>query len=116
MKISVKDVQRQYSTIKNHDHVIKDGIFYFKCGTCDVVQKTEVIDPGVIPTALVCPECQNVMKRTNDDLMPDEPVQYEWIRPSLKECLKLRKPSKRPILDWIMKGGLLMEKPHKNEA
>lgn len=83
-----------------------DRINTYVCDTCKHLTKTIDVDKGVTPFMHDCVKCGDTAKSTfYNNIEPRlKPVQ-EWYRPTLEECLKLRK--NEPLLEHVFQGGLL---------
>jgi hypothetical protein len=114
--LSVREVERQYAALLR-DVETKD--FYkinlsnrvncYRCQHCGVITKTIDIHAGVTPFIFECMCCgKDAYSTFYTDIAIKIKPSFEWYRPTLEECLKLRK--KPYTLDHVLKGGLLSRK------
>ena len=78
----------------------------YYCPGCRRGIKTVLIDEGVTPHFFVCDKCGKPAEVTNLFIgnMGEQPI-YEWFRPTLDECMKMRRTNP-PLLAYILRGGL----------
>jgi ribosomal protein L37AE/L43A len=111
--MSVRELTRQYNSLLK-DVAEKD--FYkidlsnrvncYACQSCKRVTKTRDIDAGVTPFMFSCEHCGETAYSTfYKDIAPHKEPTFEWYRPTLKECLKMR-GKHEGLLDHVLKGGL----------
>lgn len=82
-----------------------NGINCYVCEDCGHITKTIDIDLGVTPFMHVCESCGSWARSTMyKDINPTVKPTQEWYRPSLKQCLKMRKHE--AALQHILDGGL----------
>lgn len=110
--MSQREVERKYNSLL-HDVATKDyykidlanRVNCYSCKTCGHITKTKDIDAGVTPFMSICEECNGIAYSSfYKDIAPNQQPTFEWYRPSLKECLKMRKEPES--LDHIFNGGL----------
>jgi len=81
----------------------------YTCSSCGHITKTKDIDPGVTPFMHKCEKCSGMSRSSfYNDIAPEKNPTQEWYRPTLKQCLKLRK--NEDLLDHILQGGLISRK------
>lgn len=112
---SQRQIQKRYSKLMN-DVATKD--FYktdltnrvncYVC-RCGHITKTKDVDAGVTPFMHRCELCGSMANSTfYDDIAPHIQPTEEWYRPTLKECLNMRK--NEGWLDHVLNGGLVSRK------
>lgn len=118
--ISQREVERRYKKlmhdVENDDYYKVDLTNRINCYVCDCghITKTKDIDAGVTPFYFNCEKCGGMARSTFfTDIAPQQPPTFEWYRPSLEECLKMRK--KPELLEHILKGGLRYRSISKTE-
>ncbi len=82
----------------------------YRCTKCGRITKTIERVKGVTPFGIECPECgEDAMSTFYNDIAPDKPIEYEWVRPTLEECFAYcEKPFQ---LNFILSDfGLLRKK------
>lgn len=110
--VSSKTVSKLYKEMVNSMES-KDGrnVNCYTCEKCNYNIKTVYDDKGGIPEALECEKCHKKMVGSGDvDIYPEAEPTWSWYRPTFSDCLKMRTKSKAPILNHVLKGGLLMKK------
>ena len=110
-RLSVREATKMYNKlmheVKTNDYYKRDDEEKINCYVCSCgrVTKTISIDVGVTPFMCSC-VCGNIARSTFfKDVVPDQSVNVEFYRPTLKEFLKLRK--NQDLLEHVTKGGLL---------
>lgn len=110
--ISQREVERKYKKLLEDvstkeyytkiDLTNRVNVYSCKCGN---KFKTIDKDAGVTPMFKNCILCgTTAVSSMYKDIAPELKPVAEWYRPSLKECLKMRK--NEPLLDHILAGGL----------
>ena len=62
----------------------------YKCNSCGKITKTIERCKGNTPFGIICPHCgEDAMSTFYQDVAPDKPIEYEWVRPTLDDCLEL---------------------------
>ena len=81
----------------------------YRCQKCGKVTKTIERAKGDTPFGIECPECgEDAMSTFYNDIIPDKPIEYEWVRPTLEDCFAL---CEAPFqLNYLLSGGLLRKK------
>jgi hypothetical protein len=109
--VSSKTVAKLYRDMV--DKVESGNEKHVNCYTCENCKhkiKTSYQDKGGIPEALECEKCHKKMVGSGDvDIYPEMEATWSWYRPTFSQCLKMRTNSKAPILNHVLKGGLLMK-------
>lgn len=111
--ISQREVERRYTKLMNdvatNDYYkvdLTNRINTYRCGFGHLTVTIDR-DAGVTPMFLNCKHCggqassAGYRPKDKEHLVPT----YEWFRPSLKECMKMRGKSEG-LLDHILMGGL----------
>ena len=108
---STRDVTKSYNDMikmmdKEPSNDDKQNTYNCSCG-----HKTHTIDvdKGVTPFMHSCEKCgefaRSSMYQSSQDVKPTQ----EWYRPTLKQCLKMRKKEHGDaILNHVLQGGLEM--------
>lgn len=113
MKIA-KSVKRAIT--KRYEKMLKDvekadindntgRVNCYKCQKCGRVTKTIERAKGETPFGIICPDCgEDAMSTFYNDIVPDKPIEYEWVRPTLEECLEM---AEQPFqLNFLLSFGL----------
>ena len=108
-----EQIEKQYSKLVSGIEEMKmyDGrgtVDRYICDTCGCMMHTTYKDKGVTPFTMRCPKCGGTMyhKRTFiKETVPDWVEVKNWYRPTLEQTLR----EKQPIIEHILKGGLLLE-------
>lgn len=115
-KISQRELERLYNSLL---YEVKTKEFYtevdlsdrtniYHCG-CRHQTITKDVDAGVTPFTHTCEKCGGMAKSSfYSSKGTGQVATQEWYRPTLKECLKLRK--KPELLNHVLQGGLLNRK------
>lgn len=112
--ISQREVERRYNKMLEFvkDIPIKGFNCYICTGPkCGNTVKTIDIDAGTTPMIMPCAVtwCGHDMKSTfYQDIIPQKEPEYEWYRPTLKQCMKMR--DKPDSLNHFLQGGLQFRK------
>lgn len=106
-RMSARELTRQYKKmLASHTTPVQPNrvnVYFCDCGTRF---KTIDIHCGVTPMFMGCTSCDEMAKSSfYFDIAPELKPSIEWYRPSLNECLKLRK-KEAYWLEHILKGGL----------
>jgi len=118
--ISKKEVEKQYrklmQDVATSDYYKVDLSNRVNCYQCDCghTTKTKDIDAGVIPFFFKCEKCGSSLAKSTffKDVIPERKATFEWYRPTLEECLRLR--NKSAMLDHVLKGGLVFRRVSEN--
>lgn len=106
--ISQRELERKYNAMVNHES--NNGVVSenrINCYTCNCGNKFKTIDmaKGVTPFMMDCKQCVGMGKSSfYNDIYPEIKPTVIFYRPSLKECMKLRR--KPNLLEHILNGGL----------
>lgn len=114
--MSQREVKKAYeSMLKLGDlskPVVQNKVNCYRC-SCGNVIKTIDVNNGTTPFMIQCDICDTMATSTMyRDIAPDKEPTIEWYRPTLEECIKMRK--KPNVLEHILMGGLEMRKIKKN--
>jgi|SRR6478609_83849 len=114
MKNSIRAITKQYNELIEK---VKTDKFYtdvdltnrvncYNCTHCHHTTKSKDIDSGVTPFMFTCEKCGRPAYSTfyNDTAPTQEPT-WEWFRPTLKQCLRMRIHN-TALLDHVLSGGL----------
>ena len=115
-KISVREVTKKYNAMiemmanePENDNLV--NIYICSTGHKTV---TKDVDKGVTPFMHECDECGKLAKSSMYQVRQDSFPTQEWYRPTLKQCLKMRKKENaEALLDHIFQGGLEIRKINK---
>jgi len=112
-KLSKKQVESRYEKLLQrvkedgyYDIDLTDRTNAYNCEVCGHRFITKDVDPGCTPFMHNCEKC-GIMSKSEFYENPEssEKATQEWYRPSLEECIKLRKDI--GILNHVFNGGLL---------
>lgn len=105
---SQREIKRRYAKmLKGKSHLDIGNVNCYICDKCDHITKTIDIDDGVTPFLHRCEKCGEFAESTfYNDVIPDKKPTQEWYRPTLEQCMKLRKKDES-LLEHVLNGGLV---------
>src|ERR1035437_10783886 len=91
--ISMRELEKKYNSMIKHYKSTVEGN-RINCYTCVCGNKLKTIDmaDGVTPFMISCNVCQGMAKSSfYQDIYPEIKPSIMWYRPTIEQCLKLRK-------------------------
>lgn len=111
---SQRQVEREYKEMleQNQKEVLPNRVNCYTCPSCRHITKTIDVAHGVTPMFHACEQCKTMASSSfYKDIAPDQQPTQEWFRPTLKQCMKMRK--NEGLLEHILMGGLEVRKIKK---